>query len=516
MLNVNYFLWFIDPNGCLSLSPSPAHSSILHDDSDSDSVTSPNHKSFPDAGDSITSSEPLPVIPEGLATTRPADSFTADKESAEFGSARSLLAENVKSASADGGMVFENRTAVWSGGNGADVVLEKYDSISSDPSETPAPEDHQASAVVMTTKSKLVRQKTRFDETCTVQSDGDPSHQGRGMEQEYQPVRRNHVWRHLSPERSDRTPGTTSSVGGNNKKQVTLADLRLRKKKLSTEIAPPLLEEGALRGALLSGSLECLVDAVSPDNSGPNFGELNRSISLFDMLAELNEREVSPFSDTSTSHVSVQSTRYKVQSDCPTSDESLQKLGDDSKLGDGRTRHDNLQGLSPDHQKYPHIHNRPVSNKSLEHRHTMATIQNDKHRHLLSHHTRNKSDTAMLPSLQHSEKNSRSSVTSESKGHSSSSHSLLHSLQEHLKQTISMPNVFRRERSSKPVISELRAAQITKPSDPVGLLIQYQFLSLRCCTGLQSRLELRKLIQEGSHNTEGQNYKLSFEREPNQ
>lgn len=47
-----------------------------------------------------------------------------------------------------------------------------------------------------------------------------------------------------------------------------------------------------------------------------------------------------------------------------------------------------------------------------------------------------------------------------------------------------------------------------------SLLERYQVCSLACCSNLVSFRLLRELITNAPHNTEGQNYKLSYEREP--
>ena len=52
------------------------------------------------------------------------------------------------------------------------------------------------------------------------------------------------------------------------------------------------------------------------------------------------------------------------------------------------------------------------------------------------------------------------------------------------------------------------------PTDPAGLLRTYQQVSLDCCPTVDSKSTLRTLLTDFTHNSEGQNYQLSYEREP--
>lgn len=79
--------------------------------------------------------------------------------------------------------------------------------------------------------------------------------------------------------------------------------------------------------------------------------------------------------------------------------------------------------------------------------------------------------------------------------------------------TASVPVMLQRPRRSSAVVPKLRAARIEKSMVPMDLLATYQFLSLGCCIGTESNPELRQLLTESPHNTEGQNYKLSYQRE---
>lgn len=49
--------------------------------------------------------------------------------------------------------------------------------------------------------------------------------------------------------------------------------------------------------------------------------------------------------------------------------------------------------------------------------------------------------------------------------------------------------------------------------DPLNLLASYQLLSLGCSNGCESNAELRTLITKATHNTEAQNYKISYQLE---
>ena len=293
-------------------------------------------------------------------------------------------------------------------------------------------------------------------------------------------------------------------------KRMSLRRLRFRKKKSQTELVDmtPSPEELKRKASILSGSLECLIDAVAQEESPPPLaGDFSRSISLCDLSVELDEPDTSYLSDTSISLASEVST----QSEQHTSSESLQqRLKEDEAMGVRfRTKHTSLQGL-PNHQEQSHIHGLPLQNKKFEHRLSLKGISEEKVTQTLRrpHHARNKSDTSMLPTFQHSYMYTIASP----KHNQTSAQTILQSLHDHIK---SMPNVFRRDRANKPVVTELRVSQMTPPTDPIDSLIQYQFQSLRCCAGVQGHPDIRKIILEGTHNTEAQNYQLSFEREPN-
>ena len=51
------------------------------------------------------------------------------------------------------------------------------------------------------------------------------------------------------------------------------------------------------------------------------------------------------------------------------------------------------------------------------------------------------------------------------------------------------------------------------PGDPAELLELYQRVS-HGCLNVDSKTTLRAMLAEFTHNSEGQNYKLSYEREP--
>ncbi len=67
-----------------------------------------------------------------------------------------------------------------------------------------------------------------------------------------------------------------------------------------------------------------------------------------------------------------------------------------------------------------------------------------------------------------------------------------------------------RRNSSGTVPSQLAAHESTHPSN---LLSAYKLLSLGCTTGLVSNTALRLVITKAPHNTEAQNYKLSYQLE---
>ena len=374
--------------------------------------------------------------------------------------------------------------------------------------------------IAATTEARFEKQENTIEETSPIQADCNHSPQRRSYKGrqdciDYPGIVRNHVDQKCSL--SEKTLESNENSGrknlentpkSKNKKLLKRMSLRrFRKKKTQTELIDltPSPEEKSRRASVLSGSLECLIDAVSQEESPPPLsGEFGRSISLCDLSVELDDREANYLSDTSASLTSEMS----LQSEYRTSSESLQRVKFDEAIVVRRAKYPSIPGL-PSQEEHLHIDGQPPDSKKLEHRHSLKDVSEEKPvTHRRSHHTRNKSDTLMLPSFQHSY---MYTVTSP-RYNPSSSQNILQSLHDHIK---SMPNVFRRDRANKPVISELRAIQMTSSSDPIDLLIQYQFLSLRCCIGIQGHPKIRKVLQEGKHNTEAQNYKLSFEREPN-
>ena len=363
---------------------------------------------------------------------------------------------------------------------------------------------------------------------------GDPAHSPRNQHANCvdQLSESNQVSGRFSPRTMAKSLRSTMKEGGK-KTKITISSLRIRKTKLRESILPdkpvePINKPGA--GRKLSGSLECLIDAVKKEDFceiDPFAGELSRSASMFNVSVDLNEKsEVDHFPpevniDRSISVTSDRSLRTESQ----TSNESLQRFEEDYDNDDPpvvlrRLKRSSVHGFY-DPQEY-HQQRRPPpplpsdefsTSKKLEHRHSLKTIKEEKQLSRFTRHVRNKSDTSMLPPFRPPSGSKSPSTTP--KSHQHSFNNLFQSLQEHLKSTISMPNVFRRERHSKPIVSELAPPEISKDTDPITLLIQYQFLSLRCCPGVKSRPELRALLLSAPHNSEGQNYKLSFEREPN-
>lgn len=69
-----------------------------------------------------------------------------------------------------------------------------------------------------------------------------------------------------------------------------------------------------------------------------------------------------------------------------------------------------------------------------------------------------------------------------------------------------------RRRASK--VLQFALATSDKTMHVPSLLERYQVCSLACCGTLSSCAALRELITTAPRNTEGQNYKLSYEREP--
>ena len=71
-------------------------------------------------------------------------------------------------------------------------------------------------------------------------------------------------------------------------------------------------------------------------------------------------------------------------------------------------------------------------------------------------------------------------------------------------------------RRSTAAVHKLFAAQTVESSkaSPPDMLAKYQFMSLGLSSGCESRPELRTLLTNYMSNSEGLNYKLSYEREP--
>lgn len=80
--------------------------------------------------------------------------------------------------------------------------------------------------------------------------------------------------------------------------------------------------------------------------------------------------------------------------------------------------------------------------------------------------------------------------------------------------TCSLPVQFFRKRRITADVPKLHVARVDHSSSPLDLLSCYQFLSVGGSVELVSRPELRAILSNFSHNSEGQNYKLSYEREP--
>ena len=409
--------------------------------------------------------------------------------------------------------------------NGGMVFAYKRPSICDVDGAAVTDSDRHVSTAAMATKAEKSKKK------LSTSNPVDPSHSPRNPRADCvdQSGESNRVGGRFSPRRMAKSLRFSSKEDGK-KKKVTLSSLRIRKKKLRESILPnkPVdLEQNA--GRKLSGSLECLIDAVKKEDCpdlDPFAGDLARSVSLFNVSVDLDDNsEVDPFSDVSVGRsISVTSDR-SLQTESQTSNESLQRFEEDYDSDEPppvvlrRLKRSSVHGFY-DPQEYHHYHAPPPplpgetsEGKKLEHRHSLKAIKEEKQHSRFTRHIRNKSDTSMLPPFRPPSGSKSPSITS--KHHQNSSFNLFQSLQEHLKNTISMPNVFRRERHSRPTVTELAPPEISTDKDPITLLVQYQFLSLRCCPGVQSRPELRALLLSAPHNTEGQNYKLSFELEPN-
>lgn len=442
-------------------------------------------------------------------------SLTKDDESSKLRSIRSpLLREDTSAGAAttsymctNGGMVFAYKRPSSCEVDGA-VITENN--------------RHNSIGAAMPAKMNAEKPKKKL----SVSNPVDPSHSPRNQRADCidQSSESNHVGGRFSPRRMAKSLRFTLKEGGK-KKKVTLSSLRIRTKKLRESILPnkPVnLEQDA--GRKLSGSLECLIDAVKKEDYcelDPFAEELTRSVSLVDVSIDLDETtEAEPFSEVNMGRsISVTSDR-SLQTESQTSNESLQRLGEDYDSDDPpvvlrRLKRSSVHGFydPQEHHAPPPVPDEISKSKKLEYRHSLKTIKEEKQKSRFTHHIRNKSDTSMLPPFRPPSGSKSPSITP--KHNQNSSFNLFQTLQEHLKNTISMPNVFRRERHSRPIVSELAPPEISTDTDPITLLVQYQFLSLRCCPGVQSRPELRALLLSAPHNSEGQNYKLSFEREPN-
>ena len=80
--------------------------------------------------------------------------------------------------------------------------------------------------------------------------------------------------------------------------------------------------------------------------------------------------------------------------------------------------------------------------------------------------------------------------------------------------TCFLPVQFSRKRRLTADVPKLHVARVDHSSSPLDLLSCYQFLTVGGSVELVSRPELRAILSDFSHNSEGQNYKLSYEREP--
>ena len=442
-------------------------------------------------------------------------SLTKDDESSKLRSVRSpLLREDTLAGATttsymctNGGMVFAYKRPSICEVDGA-VVTENN-------------RHNSTSAAAMPAKMNAEKPKKKL----SISNPVDPSHSPRNQRADCvdQSGESNHVGGRFSPRRMAKSLRFTLKEGGK-KKKVTLSSLRIRTKKLRESILPnkPVdLEQGA--GRKLSGSLECLIDAVKKEDYcelDPFAGELTRSVSLVNVSVDLDENsETDPLSEVKMGRSASVTSDRSIQTESQTSNESLQRLeedydGDDPAVVLRRLKRSSVHGFydPQEHRAPPPVPDEISKSKKLEYRHSLKTIKEEQ-RSRFTHHIRNKSDTSMLPPLRPPSGSRSPSITP--KHNQNSSFNLFQTLQEHLKSTISMPNVFRRERHSRPIVSELAPPEISTDTDPITLLVQYQFLSLRCCPGVQSRPELRALLLSAPHNSEGQNYKLSFEREPN-
>ena len=514
-----------DPNEC-HIRPAilPESDSELND---LDSTISPSHTPLPDHSDNDVISNLFQTTPSHMVdqTDGGPSSSRSPYRSKEASTNRSMsiaTPEDITLLFTDqevrnGDSSFGDHSAAVGSHDVGDTVNRKRNRIFSSPARVAG--DSDALDSLGRNKTRLRRQKNGFDEN------GD-THQSRRARHEYCDdlsaiLQSNASPKHLTSEEPRSTDersldkdikSSASKEKSKKKKRMTLYNLRFRKKKAEEVVChAPSPEENMRRESVLSGSLECLVDAVTKEETPPICSDVTRSISMFNLSGELDDGEVYYLSDTSVGKTSEKS----MQSEYHTSNESLQRLKSEEAAVVLRNKRGSLQGL-PGHQELSQIREQlSEENKKIEHRHSLKAVDEDKPRQRKSHHVRNKSDTSMLPTYQHmymytyaSNSSSSSKSQTSSSSSSSSSQNRFQSFGEHIKNTAS--NVFKRERTSKPVIPVHDI-----PSDPIDLLVQYQFLSLRCCCGVQGHPDIRELIQAGRHNTEGQNYKLSFEREPN-
>ena len=275
---------------------------------------------------------------------------------------------------------------------------------------------------------------------------------------------------------------------------------------------PPLV-----RDATLSGSLECLLDAVSTnDGVGWDRG-LMKSTSLHS-IDSVESRQRDSVSDIELGDISLET----VDPEETLKPARVQLLKDRTENGLS-TKHESLQNIFDRHNEYSFVH----SNDG----HTPHKHSNGYHGDSTLHNT--------PPVVTH--KNSQKMTDDQSSSttmqatpeHNTTTHSTPNVLQSlpvlhprrpsfsprvgrFLKHTISVPSInFHRERRMTPDVPKMRIIQLEKSSNPIDVLQRYQFLSLGCSSGSENLSQLRRLLTEGRRNSEAQNYKLSYEREPN-
>ena len=71
----------------------------------------------------------------------------------------------------------------------------------------------------------------------------------------------------------------------------------------------------------------------------------------------------------------------------------------------------------------------------------------------------------------------------------------------------------RRRRKKSSSVCEDQSVSTAEPPSPAEILNQFKIASIGCSVGLESRSALRGLIRDTQPNTEGDNYKLSVDRE---